>query len=101
MKLHELELLERFAKERKNGIKLFEIRKNDSNFEVGDLVKYKIVEHDIETCPPQVGLTRDSLNKDLVDYFDTRLFKIRYVTNYEKEDGYVVLFIDGPCYIGD
>ena len=44
MKLHEIKLLEQYAKAKKDGIKPFEIRKNDRDFKVGDLVKYNYVD---------------------------------------------------------
>ena len=37
MKLHEIKLLEQYAKAKKDGIKPFEIRKNDRDFKVGDI----------------------------------------------------------------
>lgn len=100
MKFHELKLLEQYAKAKKDGIKPFEIRKNDRDFQVGDLVKYKVVEYHKESCPPHRTLTIDSLNEGLQNYFDTTVFKIKYITNYEQKAGYVV-FTDVPYYIGD
>lgn len=100
MKLHELKLLEKYAKAKKDGIKPFEIRKNDRDFMVGDLVKYNIVESYTEPCPPNRTLTRESQNKELTSYFDNRVFKIKYITDYEQKDGYVV-FVDESYYIGD
>ena len=100
MKLHELKLLEHYAKAKKDGIKPFEIRKNDRDFNVGDLVKYNIVESYTEPCPPNRTLTRESQNEELTNYFDNRVFKIKYITDYEQKDGYVV-FVDEGYYIGE
>lgn len=100
MKLHEIMLSEPFAKAKKDGIKPFEIRKNDRDFKVGDLVKYNIVENYTEPYPPNRTLTRESQNKELTNYFDNRVFKIKYITNYEQKDGYVV-FVDESYYIGE
>lgn len=100
MKLHEIKLSEPYAKAKKNGIKPFEIRKNDRDYKVGDLVKYNIVENYTEPYPPNRTLTRESQNKELTNYFDNRVFKIKYITNYEQKDGYVV-FVDESYYIGD
>ena len=74
MKLHEIKLLEQYAKAKKDGIKPFEIRKNDRDFKVGDLVKYNIVENYTEPYPPNRTLTRESQNKELTNYFDNRVF---------------------------
>jgi hypothetical protein len=90
MKLHELKLVEKYAKAKKDGIKPFEIRKNDRDFKVGDLVKYNIVESYTETTPPYKTHTRESQNKELTKFFKDRVFKIKYITDYEQKDGYVV-----------
>lgn len=100
MKLHELKLLEQYAKAKKDGIKPFEIRKNDRDFQVGDLVKYKIVETYMESSPPYRTLTRESSNEYLREYFADRVFKIKYITDYEQKEGYVV-FTDESYFIGD
>ena len=95
MKLHELKLLDIYAIAKKDGTKLFEIRKNDRNFQVGDLVKYNIVEQDFE----KNGI-KASLDSDLCEYFDNRVFKIKYISDYEQKDGYVV-FSEEEYYIGE
>ena len=100
MKLHEIKLLEQYAKAKKDGIKPFEIRKNDRDFKVGDIVKYNIVENYTEPYPPNRTLTRESHNKELTNYFNNRVFKIKYITDYEQKDGYVV-FVDESYYIGE
>lgn len=100
MKLHELELVEKYAKAKKDGIKPFEIRKNDRDFKVGDLVVYNVVEGYTETTPPYKTHTRESQNEELTSYFDNRVFKIKYITDYEQKDGYVV-FADESYYIGE
>ena len=38
--------------------------------------------------------------KELTNYFDNRVFKIKYITDYEQKDGYVV-FVDESYYIGE
>jgi hypothetical protein len=100
MKLHELKLLEQYAQAKKDGIKPFEIRKNDRDFKVGDLVKYNIIETYIEPAPPHRTLTRESKNIDLVKYFNVRVFKIQYITNYKQKENYVV-FSEDFYFIGD
>ena len=100
MKLHELKLLEEYAKAKKDGIKPFEIRKNDRDFKVGDLVKYNIVKSYTEPYPLNRTHTIESQNKELTNFFDNRVFKITYITGYEQKDGYVV-FVDKSYYIGD
>lgn len=97
MKLHELKLLDDYAIAKKQGIKPFEIRKNDRNFQVGDLVKYNIVEKYFEGNDI---ITKECEDKELCKYFDDRIFKIKYITNYEQKEGYVV-FTDESYYIGE
>lgn len=55
------------------GNKKFEIRYNDRNFEVGDLVNYTVIDN-------------DEMNEQVKNY----IYKITYVTDYEQKDGYVV-----------
>lgn len=95
MKLHELKLLEEYAVAKKDRIKPFEIRKDDRNFQVGDLVKYNIVEKDFET-----NEIKASCNSELCEYFDNRVFKIKYISYYEQKSGYIV-FSEEEYYIGD
>lgn len=71
--LHTLKLGKDFAEAKLDGRKPFEIRKNDRDFKVGDIVKY--------TCPEDKGY--DLLLHDL-------LFCIVYITNYEQQLGYIV-----------
>ncbi len=100
MKLHELKLLQEYAIAKKDGIKPFEIRKNDRSFNVGDLVKYNIVESYTEPYPPHRTVTRESRIENLKNYFNDRVFKIKYITNYEQKEDYVV-FCDEAYYIGE
>ena len=100
MKLHELKLLEQYAKAKKDGIKPFEIRKNDRNFQVGDLVKYIIIEEYIESTESDKVVIKASCDEELCEYFDNRVFKIKYISDYEQKNGYVV-FSEEAYYIGD
>lgn len=90
MKLHELKLLDIYAMEKLKGIKPFEIRCNDRDFKVGDLVTYNVVETYTEPIEPYRTITRESRDIILVGYFKDRLFKITYITNYNQKDNFVV-----------
>ena len=98
MKLHELKLLDIYAKLKKDKIKLFEIRKNDRGFQVGDLVKYNIVEEYYDEENKKI--LQNCSDKELCEYFEDRVFKIKYITNYEQQNGYVV-FSEDVYYIGE
>ena len=100
MKLHELKLLKTYAVAKKEGLKPFEIRKNDRDFKVGDLVKYIVVEYYEELTPPNRTLIRESYDTELTEYFNNRVFKIKYITDYGQKSGYVV-FADESYYIGE
>lgn len=72
-KIHNLKIRAEYALPKLNGDKMFEIRKNDRNYEVGDIVLYNVID-DVE------------LNRQFVSKF----YKITYITNYAQQDGYVV-----------
>lgn len=40
MKIHNKKILDKFFKAKRQGTKLFEFRKNDCNYQVGDLIHY-------------------------------------------------------------
>ncbi len=73
IKIHNLKIKAEYALPKLNGDKMFEIRKNDRNYEVGDIVLYNVID-DVE------------LNRQFVAKF----YKITYITNYAQQDGYVV-----------
>lgn len=70
---HELKIMQEYALAKLRGEKMFEIRKNDRIFRVGDYVVY--------TCTDD-----KSLNDDLAQY----TYRITYVCNYNQKKGYVV-----------
>lgn len=73
MKIHELKIDANFAKAKRDGNKNFEIRNNDRDFQLGDLVKYTV---------PDNGVL------DL--WFEDKYFRITYITEFEQRQGYVV-----------
>ena len=73
MKLHNLKIKAEFATPKLRGDKPFEIRKNDRNFKVNDLIRY--------TC----------IDSQIVDEkIREKLYYITYITDFEQKDGYVV-----------
>lgn len=86
MKLHILKINLEYAEAKYNGYKSFEIRENDRDFNVGDLIKYKINE-------PHGDL-------DLFKFFETHIFRINFITNYNQKDDYIV-YNEHCIYIGD
>lgn len=73
IKIHNLKIRAEYALPKLKGDKMFEIRKNDRNYEVGDIVLYNVIDD-------------NELNRQFVAKF----YKITYITNYAQQDGYVV-----------
>lgn len=71
--IHFLKIKAEYMEQKLLGNKKFEIRYNDRNFEVGDLVNYTVIDN-------------DEMNEQVKNY----IYKITYVTDYEQKDGYVV-----------
>ncbi len=78
MKLHELKLRREYVKAKLEGVKPFEIRKNDRDYQVGDLVRYVI------PCPI------DEEGKILHEAISKNIYQIMYITDYEQKDNYIV-----------
>lgn len=73
MTLHYLKIKAEYANAKLKGDKPFEIRLNDRNFHVGDVIRY--------TC----------IDSPIVDEkISEKLYYITYITNFEQKDGYVV-----------
>ena len=73
MREHTLKLLAEYAKAKLDGLKPFEIRVNDRDFQVGDKVRYVILG-----------------DNELAKIFENRVYEIIYITNYGQKDGHVV-----------
>ena len=71
--IHTLKLQREYAQSKLKGIKPFEIRFNDRNYKVGDLIRYTILDDNV-------------LNK----IFEERLYRIEYITHYQQKVGYIV-----------
>ena len=93
MKLHELKIERQYAIEKLNGRKMFEIRKNDRDFQVGDLIHYIIVDN--RTKEDIISSAKAKVELPILETLDrlefgTKLYRITYITDYEQKDGYVV-----------
>lgn len=73
MKIHHLKIKAEYALSKLQGTKPFEIRRNDRNFEVGDIINYHCIDS------PAID-----------DEISARLYEVVYITNYEQQNGYVV-----------
>ena len=92
MKLHELKIKYEYLREVAAGRKTFELRKNDRDYQVGDLIKFNCIDSDkIITVPAGYSLTNDEyIRNDL-------LYKITYilkdVPQYGLDADYCILGI--------
>lgn len=75
MKQIELKILQEYADAKVKGLKPFEIRKNDRNYEVGDLIRYTVI---------------DNEGKGIDHKLSETLWEILYITDYLQKKGYVV-----------
>lgn len=73
IKLHNLKIKAEYANAKLDGRKPFEIRKNDREFKVGDLVRYTVI--DSEECNERIK---------------NKIYYIAYITDYAQQEDYVV-----------
>jgi len=71
---HELKTIDKYFGDVFDGVKKFEIRKNDRNFKVGDVLRLLEIKNGKKTG-------------NLCDV------EVIYMTDYEQKEGYVVLGI--------
>ena len=76
MKLHELKIKDEYAVAKFYGRKLFEIRENDRLFNVGDIVRYKVI------C--------EQGKEPVYKSIEEKLYEITYITDFEQKNGFVV-----------
>lgn len=89
MKIHELKLDDKYFNDVRDGIKTFEIRKNDRDFKAGDLLA-------LSRYGNGSYLTKENRFKnEKVDIHDaeTLLMRVDYISDYEQKDDYVVMSI--------
>jgi len=79
-KKHEIKILEGFANDIISGVKTFELRKNDRDYERGDWIKFTAIKGD---------------SSEIYGHpINNKFYKITYVLNgYGLRDGYVALGI--------
>ena len=102
MKLHEIKIDYKFALQKANGIKDFEIRKNDREYEIGDLIKYKVV--NIPDCVEsyfkkgkkgkidKLYRANESINANIIKAksIEKNLYQIVNTCDYEQKDEFIV-----------
>ncbi len=87
MKLHELKIKHKYLVDIARGVKTFELRKNDRDYQVGDLIHF--IDIDLEQKEVIIVPTR---NNEKVEYCDWNidhdaLYKIIYILKDVPEYG--------------
>lgn len=86
MKLHELKILHKYLIDVSLGIKTFELRKNDRDYQVGDLIHF-------------IDIREDDTNKFRIEPYvdENQLYRITYVLKdvekYGLDKDYCILAI--------
>ena len=75
MKTHNLKILQEYADAKVKGIKPFEIRKNDRDYQVGDLIRYTVIDNNGNIVKHKLSET---------------MWEILYITDYAQKDEYIV-----------
>lgn len=87
MKLHELKILHKYLVEVDLGKKTFELRKNDRDYQVGDLIRFIDIQKDYSTYKNQIEPNID----------ENTLYRITYVLKdvekYGLDKDYCILAI--------
>lgn len=105
MKVHELKLNTTYYDDVESGLKTFEIRKNDQDFKVGDILAltrwgegtYLKSEKSLSPNSVFTGYSTNRYPANIREA-DTILMKVTYITDYEQKPGYVVMGIDHLVY---
>lgn len=92
MKLHELKIKYEYLKEVAAGRKTFELRKNDRDYQVGDLIKFNCIDSTkIIKKPACYTLTSDEYIRDDLLYKIT--YVLKDVPQYGLDADYCILAI--------
>ncbi|AIS74044.1 hypothetical protein [Leuconostoc phage LLC-1] len=95
MKIHELKLDEEYFDDVESGLKTFEIRKNDRNYNAGDLLALSRFKNGHYLAIRDGFYLKKENAEQIVSLneADTILMEVAYITDYEQKDGYVVMGI--------
>lgn len=101
MKFHELKIKQEYLDAVKSGIKPFEIRKNDRDFQVGDIVNFKVVHNDL--VPTNMYSIRELQEKGftVVERNDPSTYPMKsFEVTKADEDVYQITYVlkDVPQY---
>ena len=88
MKIHELKIKEEYFEEILKGNKTFELRKNDRNYEVGDLIHFNIFEN-LKNPYEKIEVRATYNGKDLFEI----TYILKNVPEYGLDKDYCILGI--------
>ena len=78
MKLHELKIKKEYFQEVYFGKKTFELRKDDRDYEVGDLIKFNVIDNVVSP---------NKVETEVANIDENRLFEITYILRNVPEYG--------------
>ena len=99
MKLHELKIKNEYLVDITVGLKTFELRKNDRDYQVGDLIHFiKVLDQEVWLGPvPLIDYKTNKIATKSVYIDDDALYQITYilkdVPEYGLKKGYCILGI--------
>lgn len=94
MKIHELKLDTEYFDDVKSGLKTFEIRKNDRDFKVGDVLALTAFESGHYIKKSSIIRMGNPVYENVIQQeADTIFFDVTYITDYEQKDDYIVMSI--------
>lgn len=73
--IHSLKIQSKYFADVVSGLKTFEIRKNDRDYEVGDILELEEIDSDFEYTG------------------NSHYVQVTYITDYAQQDGYVAMGI--------
>lgn len=91
--LHQLKIERRYYDRIREGLKTFEIRKNDRDYQVNDEIEFQILSVKISNLPPTVTFPT-TVYSPKIEFTSTIKYKIVYVhSGYGMDKDFVVLGI--------
>ena len=98
MKIHELKIKNKYWAEVYEGAKMFELRKNDRDFQVGDIIQFELVDADIDISEFKYRITY--ILKDVPEYGldkDYCILGIAQIITVQEGANQTIIDIDDSC----
>ena len=98
MKIHKLKIKNKYWAEVYEGAKMFELRKNDRDFQVGDIIQFKLVDANIDISKFKYRITY--ILKDVPEYGldkDYCILGIAQIITVQEGANQTIIEIDDSC----